>query len=110
MIKKISISFVSKKLKNELLKLRKGDYFDKQLYGFITRAFKDIQKDISCCVKIPKKLWPKDYAKYIITNLWKYDLPNGYRLIFTLEKDELLIIAIILEWFSHKQYERRFKY
>jgi len=45
-----------------------------------------------------------------VNNLWKYDLPNGWRIIFFLEADEIKIVAIILEWFSHKDYEKRFKY
>ena len=40
----------------------------------------------------------------------EYDLPNGWRLIYTIESDDLKIMNIILEWFSHKDYERRFNY
>ncbi|MFT4309184.1 MAG: hypothetical protein ACMXYL_01710 [Candidatus Woesearchaeota archaeon] len=47
---------------------------------------------------------------YRITNLWKYDLPSGWRLIYTIKTDEVMIISVILEWFSHKDYERRFNY
>ena len=48
--------------------------------------------------------------KYKVTNLWKYDLPNAWRLIYTVDTDEVMIVAIILEWFDHKDYEKRFKY
>jgi len=48
--------------------------------------------------------------KYKISNLWKYDLTNGWRLIYTIESDEIRIISIILEWFDHKNYEKRFGY
>jgi len=109
-MRKISIEFINEKLRDELLSLKIGDFSDKQLYKFINRAFHDIEKDISCSIKIPKKIWPKKYKKYGVDNLWKYDLPNGWRLIFTLEKDDLCIVALILEWFSHKDYEKRFKY
>ncbi|MGM5484945.1 MAG: hypothetical protein ACQEP1_03685 [Nanobdellota archaeon] len=66
--------------------------------------------DISCSIKIPKRLWPKHYKKYGINNLWNYDLPGVLRLIFTLEKDDVLVVAVILEWLPHKDYEKRFKY
>ena len=39
-----------------------------------------------------------------------YDLPNGWRLIYTIETNEILVLAIILEWFDHKNYERTFNY
>ena len=65
----------------------------------------------ACGIKIPKRLWPKIYLqKYSITNLWKYGLPNGWRLIYTIKEDEIMILNVILEWFDHKEYERRFKY
>jgi hypothetical protein len=64
-----------------------------------------------CGTKIKKKLWPKGYKqKFGITNLWKYDLPNAWRIIYTIETDEVMIVSIILEWFSHKDYKKRFKY
>lgn len=109
--KNIKISFAYYKLEKEFDKLRYGQNDEKKLFSLITRAFNDIEKDLNSCTKIPKYLWPKAYKqKHKIDNLWKYDLPNGYRLIFTLENQEIIILAIILEWFSHKEYERRFKY
>ena len=75
------------------------------------RAMKDIKNNPSCGTKIPKKLWPRVYIeKYNILNLWKYDLPNSWRLIYTIKEDDIQVIGVILEWFDHKNYERRFKY
>jgi len=65
----------------------------------------------TCGTRIPKKLWPKLYSKrYEINNLWKYDLPNAWRLIYTIDSNEIRIMNIILEWFDHKEYDRMFKY
>ena len=91
--------------------LKEGKFEDKRLYEFIERAIKDMKNLSVCGTKIPKKLWPKVYVqKYQITNLWKYDLPNAWRLIYTIKEDEVMILNIILEWFDHKEYEKRFKY
>jgi hypothetical protein len=61
--------------------------------------------------KIPKNLWPKEYlSNYNITNLWKYDLLNGWRLTYTIKGQKIEIVSVIIEWFSHKEYERKFKY
>jgi hypothetical protein len=111
MTKENEVGFITKKLKSEYLLLGEGKFEDTQLFKFIQRAICDLKKDPTCGVKIPKDLWPKEYVKeYQITNLWKYDLPNGWRLVYTIETNEVLIVAIILEWFDHTNYERKFKY
>ncbi|HLF53583.1 MAG TPA: hypothetical protein VI544_00205 [Candidatus Nanoarchaeia archaeon] len=91
--------------------LKEGKFEDKKLYEFIDRAINDLKNNPLCGIRVPKKIWPPEYIKkYSITNLWKYDLPNGWRLPYTIESDEVKIVNIILEWFNHKDYERRFGY
>jgi len=110
-MKLIYVGFIDKKLKKEFKDLKSKKFQDQELYKFINRAMDDMKKNPFCGKKIPKKLWPKDYIqKYKITNLWKYDLPNGWRLIYTIDTDKVRIVTIILEWMSHKKYERKFKY
>ena len=105
------VAFMSNSLKKNYESLGKGNFSDKQLYKFINRPINDLKQNPLYGTKIPKKLWPKEYLKkYKITNLWKYDLPNAWRLIYTLETDEIRIVSIVLEWFNHKIYERKFKY
>lgn len=109
--KQIYVTFVDKKIENEFETLKEGKFEDEQLYTFIDRAIKDLKANPTCGVKIPKKLWPKEYIqKYEITNLWKYDLPNAWRLIYTIQTNDVMILNVILEWFNHKEYERKFKY
>ena len=44
-------------------------------------------------------------------SIWKYDLPRGWRLLYTVApNNEVELISAILEWFDHKDYERRFGY
>jgi len=39
------------------------------------------------------------------------ELPDGWRLIYTIKTpNRIQILAVILEWFNHKDYERRFHY
>lgn len=88
-----------------------GRHQDKQLHKHITRAIADMKQDPACGVKIRKELWPKEYVtRYNLTNLWKYDLPDGWRLTYTIKADDTKLLTIILEWFDHKEYERRFGY
>ena len=109
-MQKISIDFISEKLRDEVRNLKNGDDSERRLYDLIKRAFYDIENDLFSCIKIPHKLWPKSYKKYGMANLWKYDLSNGWRLLFFIEADEIKVVAVILEWLSHKDYEKRFNY
>ncbi|MFH1591763.1 MAG: type II toxin-antitoxin system RelE/ParE family toxin [Candidatus Woesearchaeota archaeon] len=110
-MKEIFVAFINKKLKQDFELLKEGKFEDKQLYEYIDRAMEDLKKNPASGTKIQKTLWPRVYVqKYEITNLWKYDLPNGWRLIYTIETDEIKIMNIILEWFDHKEYNRRFNY
>ena len=109
--KPIYVAFANKKLESNFEKLQKGKFEDKQLYEFIERAINDLKKNPTSGIKIPKQLWPKYYSKeYQITNLWKYDLPNAWRLIYTIVENQVMILNVLLDWFSHKDYEKRFGY
>jgi len=109
--KSVYVAFANSSLEKDFESLENGRFEDKQLYDFIQRSINDLKKNPTCGVKIPKRLWPKRYVRlYKIANLWKYDLPNGWRLIYSILQDEVMIINLILEWFSHKDYEKKFSY
>jgi len=94
--KQVYVAFAEKKLENEFELLREGKFEDKKLYEFINRAIADLKIRVEG-TKIPKQLWPKIYIqKYGINNLFKYDLPNGWRLIYTVKTDEVMILNVIL--------------
>lgn len=108
---KSKVKFADEKVKKSIKKLGNLKAENQQLQKWIDRAFRDLEEDAFCGTQIPKKLFPKEYVrKYQIDNLWKYDLPNAWRLIYTVTKGEVLVFSVILEWMSHKDYEKRFKY
>ena len=58
-----------------------------------------------------KDLIPKEYQqKYDVDNLFIADLPDYWRMIYTLESDEIEIIAFILDIIDHKEYNKKFKF
>ncbi len=62
---------------------------------------------------IAKKLIPDKYRiKYGITNLFRVELPNFWRMLYALTNGdtEIEIIAFILEIIDHKIYDKRFGY
>lgn len=106
-----SVYFGDEKLKACYEGLKESQVEDKMLHKWISRAIEDLEENAFCGIQIPKKLIPKIYIdKYKIDNLWKYDLPKGWRLIYSVANDGVCIISILLEWMDHKNYERRFNY
>lgn len=113
MIKKLNsrVIFHSKDLFETYKQLENGNSEDKKLYKWINRAIEDLKEDAFSGIAIPNDRIPKKYQKeFEARSIWKYDLPRAFRLIYTIEKDHVEVFAIILEWFDHKNYERRFKY
>lgn len=105
------VVFADEKIKKAFEELKESTTEKKMLYDWLNRAFDDIAKDATCGIQIPNRLIPKEYVrKYGINNLWKYNLPNAWRLLYSIRKDEITILSVILEWLDHKNYERRFGY
>ena len=58
-----------------------------------------------------KDLIPKEYRqKYDADNLFIADLPDYWRMIYTLESDEIEIIAFVLDIIDHDEYNKKFKF
>ena len=104
MKKPTRVVFIDKKMYKKYGKL-KEDHIKKS----IKKAITNIKTNAFSGIQIPKKLIPKEYKqKYNLNNLWKYDLTSGWRLMYTIvaENEDELITAII-EWSSHKEYEKQ---
>jgi len=70
MKKEINVSFIDKRSKRKFDELKEGRFENKMLYTFVNRAIDDLKLNPVAGVKIPRKLWPKEYVrKYKITNL-----------------------------------------
>ncbi len=108
MNKPSKVFFISDELEKEFSKLKEDDPIKK---GMI-RAIKDLQYNAFSGIQISKRLFPRKYVKeYRINNLWKYDLPRGWRLLYTITaENEVELISVVLEWCNHKEYEKRFNY
>ncbi len=105
------VAFVDEKLLATFSELKSGKFEEKQLVSYIERAIDDLKENPLVGIVVPMKLCPREYiAKFNVNNLRKYDLPNGWRLVYTLKGNQVEIISVILEWFSHKEYEKRFGY
>jgi len=108
MKKPSKVVFIDNRLERNFNSLTKDDPIKKSM----VRAIKDLKQNAFSGIQIPKRLIPKSYKdKFGLNNLWKYDLPQGWRLLYTVTaENEVELITAILEWFNHKDYEKRMKY
>ena len=101
------IVFADKKLKEQYESLDENPEFG-WLYKALNRAFADISKDPSIGVPIKKYRIPADLRLEKINNLWKYDMPSGWRLLYSLGRHGITIMALVLEWCDHDSYQKRY--
>ena len=60
---------------------------------------------------ISKTLIPKEYvARYDAKNLWRVELTNYWRMLYTIKGDQIEIICFILDILDHKEYDRKLGY
>ena len=106
---KSKVVFGDEKLKKEFEELCNSN---PKLHKQLVRAFQNLEADCFCGIQIPKRLIPEDYERRFgpLSNLWKYNLPDAWRLIYTVKNDKINLLSIVLEWMDHKDYERRFRY
>jgi len=75
------------------------------------KAIERLKENVFCGERIKKERIPKVYIKkYGISNLFWYQLPGAWRLVYSVEANNEEILAVIIEYFDHKDYERRFGY
>ena len=99
------VLFVDEKVRTAFQSLDKSDQSDRELKEHLIRAFEDLEKNSFCGIQIPKRLIPKEYLRaYKVDNLWKYNLPGAWRLLYSVASDEIKVISIVLEWMDHNDY------
>jgi Txe/YoeB family toxin of Txe-Axe toxin-antitoxin module len=87
------------------------DLSNPRLAKEIKKALNEICKNHSVGRNVKKNLIPKSLIKkHRIDNLWIYNLRKDWRLIYHVSGDEIKILAVVLSWMNHKEYERLFKF
>jgi hypothetical protein len=100
------VVFVDAELENSFNEIPENDPLKKSL----VRAIKDIQENCFCGRNVKKELIPQKLIdKYQINNLWIYNLQSAWRLIYAITSTkDIKIIAAVLDWMDHRDYERLF--
>ncbi len=77
----------------------------------LQRALEMLKSNPFGGIQIKKSLIPMKYIEnYDVNNLWKFDLSNYWRMIYTVRGNEVEIISFILDIIDHKTYNKIFGY
>ena len=108
---KAALYFADDQIKDNFFMLQSGRAEEKEIFNQLNTAFDMIANDPFCGIQVPKRLIPKMYiTKYEIDNLWKFNFHKNWRLMYSVAGDRAQVVTLVLEWLSHKEYERRFGY
>ena len=101
------VKFVEQHLEDYFLSLPEKSPIKKG----IQKAINKLKENVFYGQTIEKKLIPKEYIlKYGIDNLWWFPLPDGWRFVYSIATNESEVLAVIIEYFDHKNYAKRFGY
>jgi hypothetical protein len=87
--------------------LNESDSFKKEI-----REARDLLKEnLGKGNKIEHKKWPDEYRQMKLTNLWRFKLHSGGRMVYTILSDSDGFLVSIIEAFrTHNEYTKKFDY
>jgi Txe/YoeB family toxin of Txe-Axe toxin-antitoxin module len=89
----------------------KTRHFQKTLFRSINEEITLLREDPSYGIQVPKNLIPEEYIlAYDADNLWKVNLSGYWRTIYTVNGKEVKVIAVVIDIFDHRDYNKKFKY
>lgn len=84
---------------------------DERLRKEIENALDSLKQNAFAGRNVKKDLIPKGLKqKHNLDNLWIYNLRKDWRLLYTITNNRIEVLAIVLDWMNHKDYERLFKF
>lgn len=91
----------------EQIKEGKENTQEMQLLKSIKQKLEFIKANPFYGDNIPKKLIPKEYN---VQNLWRAELINFWRMLYTIRGDQVEVICFILDIMDHNKYNKKFGY
>ena len=85
--------------------------FHQTLLRSIERVIDLLKKNPFAGDQVPRKQLPSKYEnKYDAENVWRIELANRWRLIYTITGNKLEVINFVMDIFNHKDYDKVFGY
>ena len=107
----IFVGFIDTEVAEKYNNLRHGTKTDIRILKLIDKAASLLKTKTNYGLQIKKEQIPDVYfTRYGIDNLWKYNLSEDWRLVYTVTGNGRDITVQIIEWFDHKEYDKRFGY
>ena len=88
----------------------KSDKRSKTLFNSINRTIEILKENPQCGNPIAKTLIPRKYLKLEIQNVYRVELSNYWRMLYTIEGNKIEIFLFILDIKNHKDYNKLFGY
>ena len=103
--------FLRGKAKESFLELkRKNDKESQSIINSIERIRKILEGNPQYGNPIPKNLIPEEFKKDGIKNLYRVELSNFWRMLYTLEGNRIEIFLFVLSIVDHPTYNKIFGY
>ena len=110
---KIRFSHEAKEIYDFLKEQAQKSKKERMILDSLREKLSIIQKNPHYGNPVKKKLIPAYYKiKYSANNLFRVELPQFWRMLYTLtnSETEIEIIAFVLDVCNHKEYDRKFGY
>ena len=110
---RVILSSDAKEVYNHLKGEASKSKTERTILNAITKKIEIIRSNPHYGDPIAKPLIPKEYInKYEISNLFRVELPNYWRMLYSLTDGEtkIEIIAFVLDIIDHKIYDKKFGY
>lgn len=103
--------FMKGQAKESYLLLKNRDDKESQiLLNSIERITKILKNNPQHGDPISKRLIPNSLAKEGIQNLYRVELSNFWRMLYTIEGNNIEILVFVLKIINHKEYDKLFGY
>ena len=103
--------FLKGQAKESYLELKKRDDKEsKSILNSIERVKDILKENPQYGNPIKKKLIPKEFIELGIKNLYRVELSNFWRMLYTIEGNQIEILVFILKITNHKDYNKLFSY
>ncbi len=103
--------FLKDQAKESYLDLKNSnDKESKSIFNSIERIKEVLKNNPQYGDPIKKQLIPKELQQLGISNLYRAELSNYWRMLYTLEGTEIEILVFVLKIFDHKEYNKLFGY
>ena len=85
--------------------------FHQTLLRSINRARDLLKQNPFAGDQVPKRqIPPEEIKKFDVDNVWRIELADRWRLVYTITGNQIEIITFVMDIFDHKEYDKVFGY